>query len=167
LDCRIVIRGLPDLRFFPITFLALCFAEIAVLIWVGGRIGVFSVLLLLILALVAGAALIRSSGANAMALMRGQAWSSRQVSEQAAKGLLMGMAGLLLIVPGFLSDIAGLALLLPPVRNRVARFLERHVGVVKTGSARPYPGGGPVIEGEAIEVEPERDGPDRRPPNPP
>lgn len=153
------------MRFFPITFLALCFAEIAVLIWVGSRIGVFSVLLLLFLGIVAGAALIRASGANAMALMRGQPWSSRQVSEQAAKGLLMGIAGLLLIVPGFLSDIAGLALLLPPVRNRMTRFFERHVSVVKTGSPRPYPGGGPVIEGEAIEVQPDQDGPGNRPPN--
>jgi UPF0716 protein FxsA len=152
------------LRFFSITFLALCFAEIAVLIWVGSRIGVFSALLLLILAIVAGAALIRSSGANAMALMRGRAWSSRAVSEQAATGLLMGVAGLLLIVPGFLSDAAGLALLLPPVRNRVARFLERHVTVAQPGPAGPYPGEGPVIEGEAIEIEP-APRPDTRPPS--
>ncbi|NJM28878.1 MAG: FxsA family protein [Rhizobiales bacterium] len=75
------------------------------------------------------------------------------------------MAGLLLIVPGFLSDIAGLALLLlPPVRSRVARFLERHVTVVKPGSTRTYPGGGPVIEGEAIEVGPEH-GPNSPPPS--
>lgn len=155
------------MRFFPIAVLALGFAEIAIMITVGSRIGVFSVLLLLILGVLAGASLIRASGANVMTLIRGQAWSSREVSEQAARGLLMGIAGLLLIIPGFLSDIAGLALLAPPVRNMTARFLERHVSVVRTSSSRPHPGGGPVIEGEAIEVEPEQDSHGDRPLHPP
>lgn len=141
------------MRLIPFTIFGLFFAEIAVLIWVGGKIGILSVILLLILGVFVGGAMIRASGANALAVIRGSAWDSKHVSNQAAKGLLLCLSGILLILPGFLSDIAGFALLLPPVRTRVSRFFEQHMTIVSSRYP-PRPGRpGPVIEGEAIEIE--------------
>jgi UPF0716 protein FxsA len=138
----------PLLRYIPLAILALGIAELAVMISVGARIGVLAVILLLIAGIVAGSSLFRASGANLAELMRGRGLSTRQVSENAAKGLTLALAGVLLIVPGFLSDIAAGVMLLPPVRARVANFLEKHVNIVRR-DASP----GPVIEGEAVEVE--------------
>jgi UPF0716 protein FxsA len=139
---------LPLLRYIPFAVLALGIAELAVMISVGARIGTFAVILLLIAGIVAGSSLIRASGTNLAELMRGRGLSTRQVSENAAKGLTLALAGVLLILPGFLSDFAAGVILLPPVRTRVADFLEKHVNIVKR-DASP----GPVIEGEAVEIE--------------
>lgn len=75
-------------------------------------------------------------------------------------GLTMA-AGLLLILPGFLSDAAGLLLLLPPVRSwigrRAARSLERKMASAPAGSfgdafqqARIHYPDGKVVQGEVV-----------------
>ena len=70
------------------------------------------------------------------------------VSGGAAKSVLWALAGLLLIIPGIISDFIALALLLPAVRQRVARFFETHV----TGDFTVHRGG-TVIDVEAVEIE--------------
>ena len=72
----------------------------------------------------------------------------------AGDGALVYVAGLLLILPGFLSDIAALALLVPPVRQLIVSRLRSHVVVreahVWTDGRRRSPV--QVIEGEAVDV---------------
>jgi UPF0716 protein FxsA len=100
-------------------------AELAALIEVGAHLGVGLTLLLLLAGVVAGSLVLRAVGLAAVARLAssppggppGPLGPGRPPAETA----LVVTAGLLLILPGFLSDAAALALLLPPVRRRLAR----------------------------------------------
>jgi UPF0716 protein FxsA len=135
-------------RHFPILIPALLFADLASLIWLGRFVGVLPVLALVILGIFAGSALIRRSGTNIFAMLNTPARDKKTVSGGAAKSLLEALAGLLLIIPGIVSDFIALTLLLPWVRKRVAGFFETHI----SGNSAVHRGG-PVIDVEAVEIE--------------
>ena len=135
-------------RHFPILILALLLADLASLIWLGRFVGVLPVLALVILGILAGSALIRRSGTNIFAMLNTPASDKKTVSGGAAKSLLGAIAGVLLIIPGIVSDIIALTLLLPWVRKRVAGFFETHISADFTVHR-----GGPVIDAEAVEIE--------------
>jgi UPF0716 family protein affecting phage T7 exclusion len=135
-------------RHFPILVLILLFADLASLIWLGRFIGVLPVLALVILGIFAGSALIRRSGTNIFTMLNMPASDKKTVSGGAAKSLLWAMAGLLLIIPGIISDFIALTLLLPWVRKRVAGFFEIHI----SGDFTVHRGG-LVIDMEAVEIE--------------
>ncbi len=134
-------------------------AEIAVFIQVGSRIGAGATVLLVIASAVAGIWLVRMQGLATAT--RVQAMIAR--GESPALGMLEGMAlliaGGLLIIPGFLTDIAAFILLIPPLRRAIIRFylrrahLEGSVTYHHTDSNRPGPGktesGRPPLEGES------------------
>jgi UPF0716 family protein affecting phage T7 exclusion len=135
-------------RHFPIFILALLFADLASLIWLGRLVGVLPVLALVILGILAGSALVRRSGANIFTMLNTPASDKKSVSGGAAKSLLWAIAGLLLIIPGIVSDFIALTLLLPWTRKRVAGFFETHI----TGDFTVHRGG-PIIDVEAVEIE--------------
>ena len=126
------------------TVLLLLFLEIASLLIVGAWIGVGWTLLLLLGGFVVGLALVGRGGREAMSAVN-QAARSRQVTDDTVTGGFMTVvAGVLLMIPGFVSDLAALALLLPPVRTLVRRrtqaWAERssaQVRVVQPGRGRP------------------------------
>ena len=134
-------------RHFPALILALLFADLASLIWLGRFVGVLPVLALVILDIFAGSALIRRSGTNIFTMLNTPARDKRTVSGGAAKSLLWAIAGLLLIIPGIVSDFIALTLFLPWVRKRVAGFFETHI----TGNFTVQRSG-PVIDVEAVEI---------------
>ena len=135
-------------RHFPILIFALLFADLASLIWLGRFVGVLPVLALVIVGILAGSALIRRSGANIFTMLNTPASDKRTVSGGAAKSLLGAVAGLLLIIPGIVSDFIALTLLLPWVRRRVAGFFETHISADFTVHR-----GGPMIDAEVVEIE--------------
>ncbi len=135
-------------RHFPVLILALLFADLASLIWLGRFAGVLPVLALVILDIFAGSALIRWSGTTIFSMLNTPGRDRKTVSGGAAKSLLGAIAGLLLIIPGIVSDFIALTLFLPWVRKRVAGFFESHVSGDFTGHR-----GGPVIEAEAVEID--------------
>ena len=138
-------------RHFPIAVLGLLFADLATLIWLGGLVGILSVLALIILDILIGSALIRRSGTNIFSLLNTPAGDKKAVSGGAAESLLGAIAGLLFIIPGVVSDFIALALLLPWVRHRMARFFETHM----SGDFTFHTGGfseGAVIDVEAVEI---------------
>jgi UPF0716 protein FxsA len=135
-------------RHFPVLILVLLFADLASLIWLGRFVGVLPVLALVILGILAGTGLIRRSGTNIFTMLNTPARDKKTVSGGAAKSLLWAIAGLLLIIPGIVSDFIALTLLLPWVRKRVAGFFETHISgdfAVHRGSL--------VIDAEAVEID--------------
>ncbi|GHJ38975.1 membrane protein [Streptomyces sp. TS71-3] len=106
--------------------------EIWLLVLIGDVAGGFTVFLLLIAGVVAGGAVIKRAGRRAFrnlnrtiqAQRGGAAPEGEEHTE--GNGLLM-LAGLLLIIPGPISDVLGLVLLVPPVRGALARLTERMV----------------------------------------
>jgi UPF0716 protein FxsA len=135
-------------RHFPVLILVLLFADLASLIWLGRFVGVLPVLALVMLCIFAGSALIRQSGTNIFSMLNTPASDKKTVSGGAAKSLLWAIAGLLLIIPGIVSDFIALTLFLPWTRKRVAGFFETHISGDFTVRR-----GGPVIDVEAVEIE--------------
>ncbi|MFG3204332.1 FxsA family membrane protein [Streptomyces sp. NPDC048192] len=109
-------------RYLPLGVAAWLVLEIWLLTLVAGAAGGLAVFLLLVAGLVAGSAVIKRAGRRAFqslneALRRGGS------PEGGGNGLMM-LGGLLLMIPGVLSDAAGLLLLLPPVQRAVRRYTE-------------------------------------------
>lgn len=144
------------IRSIPLLILFGAAAELASIIWVGGVLGVLPTLLLLLGGGVAGVALIRSAGAGILTALRAPAQPARRQEGLASQAIARVAAGLLFMIPGFLSDVLALLLLLPPVR----RWLQKRMPV-EFGSSPPgqrAPAQGPIIEGEAVEIMAEVEG---------
>lgn len=141
------------MRFFPLILIGGIAAEIWVFIKAGEAFGAFAVILAVIAAMFAGAAVIRRQGVRTLDGLRGALNGGSLQEVNAGDGALVYVAGLLLILPGFLSDIAAIGLLVPAVRRALLNRLRSHVTVeetrVWTERPRPTP---PVIEGEAIDI---------------
>src|SRR5262252_10200130 len=110
------------LRILPI---ALPLAEILVLIAVADQIGVAWTLLALALSAVLGVVVIRVLGAASLAQLRDALARREPPAGALVRGACVLIAGMLLIVPGFLSDIVALLLLIPPVRATLIGALWR------------------------------------------
>lgn len=100
-------------------------AEIYVLVTVGSSIGVFPTIALVILTALAGAHLARLQGMSIMLRIRENLDQGFMPAEELLDGLLIFLAGMVLLTPGFLTDIAGLLMLLPATRNIFKRWLRK------------------------------------------
>jgi UPF0716 protein FxsA len=113
--------------------------EITVLVLVGHAIGVLATILLLVLASVAGMWLLRREGTRTLAALQDALLARRVPRRELVDGMLLAGAGVLIVLPGFVSDVLALVLLLPPVRKLVARRLvaraERQVRTAAQGGA--------------------------------
>jgi UPF0716 protein FxsA len=103
--------------------------DIAVLLAVGQAIGVRPTVLLLLLGAVLGVVLIRREGRRTLAAFGDAVLTGRMPHREMADGVLIAAAGVLVILPGLISDALALTLLYPPtravVRERMVRRAER------------------------------------------
>jgi UPF0716 protein FxsA len=144
-----------------VAFVVVPLAEIAVLIRVGSWIGLLPTLALIILTAVIGTWMLRRQGFAVLARAQRQLEQGVMPVAEVFEGLCLLVAGGLLLTPGFITDVCGALLLLPPVRaflyRHVGHYLERHV--VRAPGAPPAgrPPGRvpPVVEGEYQEVAPD------------
>ncbi len=133
-----------------IFFIALPIAELYVIIQVGQAIGILPTLALLVLDGFVGAALARSQGRNAWERFNRALGEGRVPARETFDGAMIILGGALLLAPGFITDVFGFALLIPPtralLRGVVGRLARRRVAVgwVFTGggagSRGPRPG---------------------------
>ncbi|HUC63432.1 MAG TPA: FxsA family protein [Alphaproteobacteria bacterium] len=137
-----------------LAFLTLPFIEIAVFIRVGAAIGVLPTVALTLLSTAAGIALMRHQGLATLARARASAERNEPPVDEMLDGLCILLAGLLLIVPGFVTDALGLLLFIPAVRRRVRMRLWR--GLEGRGGGRGPGGGGTVIETDYVVIKEDR-----------
>jgi UPF0716 protein FxsA len=130
--------------------LAATIVELTVLVAVGHAIGVLATIGLLILASLVGAALLRREGARTLAAFVEALRTRRPPHRELLDGMLIAAAGVLIVLPGFVSDALGLLLLLPPTRALVRRRVLRSAS--RRASVRFAPGG--VVEGEVLNEPP-------------
>jgi UPF0716 protein FxsA len=118
--------------------LMLPFAEIAVFVAVGLKIGFLAALALTVLTSLAGIAVIRHAGAAEVARMRG-AFGDGVITrmELNGAGFLTVLGGFLLLLPGFLTDLMGALLLLPVTRSWIRATMRRAVARTERASGRP------------------------------
>ncbi|MGB3834675.1 MAG: FxsA family protein [Mesorhizobium sp.] len=114
----------------PLLLFALPLAEIAGFVVVGRQIGALATVGLVLAASIGGALLLRHQGFGVMQKVRREIDAGRDPSRQLAHGAMMVIAALLLIVPGFITDIAAFFLLLPPVRDLAWRLVKSRVTVM-------------------------------------
>ncbi len=133
-------------------FIAMPIAEIAVLISVGGEIGLGSTLLLVIATAVLGAWLVRNQGFQTMQKLRTEMEQGRLPAMELAEGFAILVAGVLLLTPGFITDIIGFLCLTPPLRRGAIRWMANRGHISATGSAAGatanQQGQGNIFEGE-------------------
>jgi UPF0716 protein FxsA len=121
--------------------------EITVLVVIGQAIGLLPTILLLILASVVGIWLLRREGTRTMKSAVQAMRENRVPHREMIDGLLIAVAGGLVLVPGFVSDVLGLALLLPPTRALLARRLT---GVAERRARSARHGGAIVVDSVVI-----------------
>ncbi|HEY3503450.1 MAG TPA: FxsA family protein [Actinocatenispora sp.] len=106
---------------------ATALVELGVLFAVAQLIGIGWALLILLATTLVGAYLIRRVGPRAWRRFRGAVDAGRAPGAEATDGLLSLAGALLIAFPGFLTDLVGAALFVPPVRAAVGRLVERSV----------------------------------------
>jgi UPF0716 protein FxsA len=106
-----------------LAFLVVPVAELAVLIAVGSHIGFLNTFALLLALSVTGAWLARREGLGAWRRLQAALVEGRMPTVEVADGAMILLAGALLLTPGFLTDVLGVLLLLPPARAVVRRWL--------------------------------------------
>ncbi len=136
-------------------FIVLPIAEIALLVRVEGAIGLGWTVALLIADSIIGSLLLRNQGRVVWRRFQRTMQAGRMPHREVQDGVLVIFGGALLITPGFLTDILGLLLLIPPTRAVVRRFVMRALTkraanrVAERGAER----GVWDVEGTATEVE--------------
>jgi len=108
-----------------LVFLVLPVVELYVIIQVGHAIGVLNTIGLLILISVVGAWIVKREGARAWGAFRLALTEGRVPARETADGALVILGGALLVTPGFVSDVLGTLLVLPPTRALVRRLVMR------------------------------------------
>lgn len=101
------------------------FVELYVIIQVAHAFGALDTVALLILVSVAGAWLMKREGVSVWRRFRRQVEAGHVPGREIADGVMILVAGALMLTPGFLTDLVGIALLLPPVRAGVRALLLR------------------------------------------
>lgn len=143
--------------------------EIAVFINIGGVIGLWPTLAVVILTALAGAKLLREQGLATVRRAQHKLASEKLPLEELFEGACILFAGALLLTPGFVTDGVGLALMAPPVRRALGKHLWRALGGhmdIRTFQTGESMGGGPmggsmgseggVIDGDFQDITPHR-----------
>lgn len=167
---------MPGLLF--LAFLLMPLLELWVILQVGDVIGAPWTIALLVADSLIGAVIVRREGRRAWQAFREALAQGRWPADEVAQGALVLVGGALLLTPGFVTDVLGLAFVLPPTRALLSRVIRSRVrqGAVRVvgfegdrpdarsaaGAAGPWRHDGEVLDVEVVEVEREpRDDPDQ------
>ena len=143
-----------------LVFILVPLVEIGVFIEVGGRIGLWPTIGVVVLTAAVGTWLIRLQGMATLARAQAAVERNEVPVAELLEGLCLLLGGALLLTPGFVTDAMGFVFLIPPLRRAIGawlwRLLQRRGGVHTHGfeSRTTYREG--VIEGEFHEVSPEQ-----------
>ncbi len=122
------------LRLF-LLFTLIPVAELAILIRLGGWLGLGPTLLLVLGTGAAGAWLARREGFRSFRAIQEELAAGRMPGEEMVHGVLILVAGIVLLTPGILTDLAGIVLLIRPFRRvLIARLRDRFTAGIETGT---------------------------------
>ena len=114
-------------------FILVPMIEIYVIIQVGHAIGALDTIALLVLVSLVGAWLTRHEGFVVLRRLRAQIDAGRAPTGELIDGALVLGAGVLMLTPGFVTDVVGLLVLFPPTRALLRRYLRRRFEVRTLG----------------------------------
>ncbi len=149
----------------PVAFLVVPIVEIAVMIQVGQLIGVLPTVVLLLVESAFGAWLVKREGTRSWRALTGAIRSGHLPGRELTDAALVLVGGTLLLTPGFVTDVVGFLVVLPPTRPPARRLLQTYVARRATARAgRPAgdpsgrtPASGSVVPGEVVDPDEGRD----------
>jgi len=137
-----------------VVFLLYVIAEVAAVWAVGSVVGVLGTIGLLIAGAFVGSWLARREGGKAMRAFLGAAQSGRNAEKELTDGMLVALGGVLIMLPGFVSDVLGLLFLLPPTRAVARRIWLRRAEKRAIRYANQRRGPVMVVDSEVVSEEP-------------
>jgi UPF0716 protein FxsA len=148
-----------------LTLVAVPIVEIALFIQVGGWLGLWPTIAIVILTAAIGTVLLRAQGLATLGELQRRLGAGEDPSTTLAHGAMILVAGVLLLTPGFFTDAVGFALLTPPVRAAAIRFARSritqvHVGIHMGSGGQRGRAGPDTVDGEYEVVDPEDGGPE-------
>ncbi len=131
---------------FLILVFVLIYIELTLFIKAAAEIGALATVAMVFVTAIVGISIIMRQGMKTMVKAQTKAHSGQTPAKEIIEGILLGVAAVLLLVPGFFTDTLGF-ILLTPIRSKVA---ETALGrwIVKSPMSRYTPGRDKVIEGE-------------------
>ncbi len=142
---------------FLLAFIAVPLIEIGLFIQVGGAIGLWPTLGIVILTAIVGTMMLRGQGLAALANLQNSFRTLNDPTVHLAHGAMIIFAGALLLTPGFFTDAVGFSLLIPPVRTAIIKFAKSRITFVNAQTQHPHgqePAANQTIDGEFTEVSP-------------
>ncbi|EFL89730.1 FxsA family protein [Ahrensia sp. R2A130] len=176
------------LAILPLMLLIIPIVEIGAFIAIGGQIGILPTLAGILITAIIGTYFLRKQGLGLLAEAQAETQAGRIPAKALGDGVLLLVAGILLLTPGFVTDVIGFLLFVPPVRAAIRKFVAARVTVVAAqqagfdpsafgqggfGESRPRPphgqnmGDGPVIDLDADDYDVADDKPSKPNPNSP
>ena len=123
-------------------FVLVPLADLTLLVWAGGQIGFWPTVSIVVLTAALGSWLARREGSAAWRRVQQRMASGGVPGPELLDGLIILISGVLLLTPGFLTDLTGLLGLLPPTRALLRRTLAAKLGdAVRNGHIRVASGG--------------------------
>jgi UPF0716 protein FxsA len=118
-----------------IVFVGMPILELAVLLQVGGAIGVLNTVALLVLMGAVGSWLVKREGLGVLRRVQRAVGEGRAPGNELLDGFFVLLGGALMIAPGFVSDVLGISLMLPPVRAVLRPVVRRRIAGRRRGDA--------------------------------
>ncbi len=116
-------------RILFLFFIVVPIIEIAVIMQVGALLGTWTTVAIVIFTAWLGAKKVREQGLATLASVQTKLAQGEIPSDEIIAGLMLLVAGVLLVTPGFVTDAFGLALLFEPVRQIIANHVKKHFQV--------------------------------------
>lgn len=119
-------------------FLAVPLIEITLFIVLGEAVGAVPVLLGVLVTAIIGSLIIRRQGVSLLFEIRTLSARGQLPARQIAEGVMLAVAGALLLTPGYFTDTLGFLLLVPPLRHRLYDYLKSKISVVGVSTSNPF-----------------------------
>lgn len=135
-------------RLLFLVFTIIPLIEIGCFILIGQAIGLWPTLLGVLVTAIVGAVLLRRQGTALMREIRETLGRGRLPTRALADAMMVGIAGALLLAPGYFTDLIGILLLVPHVRMLIYRALAQRFTIVGQSPSRPAGGPSTIDLGE-------------------
>lgn len=137
----------------PFLLLVVPLLEIAAFVVIGGEIGVFYTLALIVATAIVGSILLRIQGFGLLAKIQADMNEGKVPARELVHGLMIMIAGVLLLTPGFVTDACGFLLFVPAFRDAAWQLVKNRIKVVGPDGGQRYSrgparnsSGGPTID---------------------
>ena len=130
-------------RWIFLVFLIVPIIEIALFVLIGQAVGFWPTVLGILVIALLGSAIIRRQGTALIAEIRSTMGRGQLPARALGDAMLVGIAGVLMVVPGYFTDCLGLLLLVPPIRQAIYWMLKTRLGFADVSAAAPKR---PVLE---------------------